>query len=68
MKWLVWLTAYGACPAFAMLVIWLKQGRYLTEDQPFACFLLGPLAPFIAMLPRSCFTSRAQSEGRRDDA
>lgn len=61
MKWIVWLTAYGACPLIGGLIIWWKQGKYLTEDQPFAFILLGPLMPLVALLPKRFFTSRKQA-------
>lgn len=56
-----WLIAYGLCPLVGGLIIWWKQGKYLTDQQPFAFLLLGPLMPFIALLPKSFFTSRKQA-------
>jgi len=60
-----WLIAYAICPFVGGLIIWWKQGRYLTKDQPFAFLLFGPLTPLIALLPRSFFTNRKEQEGHR---
>jgi hypothetical protein len=59
-----WVIGYVACPFVGGLIIWWKQGWYLTEQQPMAFVLFGPIMPLIALLPRSFFTSRAQAEGR----
>ena len=57
-----WLICYGACSLLAVLIIWLKQGKYLTGEQPFACFLLGPIALVIAIFAfRSSLTSRGKA-------
>jgi len=60
---LVWVFAYGLCPLLGGFIIWMKQGRYLTEDQPIAFLMFGPLMPLISLLPKRFFTSREQQEG-----
>lgn len=62
-KLLVWLIAYGVCPLLGGLIIWWKQGKFLTDTQPFALLLFGPLSLFFALMPRSMFTSREQYYG-----
>ena len=58
---IVWVGSAG----LAMPIIWLKQRRYLGDQQPLACLLAGPIALVMAILcPRSMFTSRERAEGR----
>ena len=59
-EWVKWVIAYGVCPLVGGFIIWLKQGKYLTEEQPMAFVLFGPLMPLIALLPKSFFTSREE--------
>ena len=68
-EWMVWVIGYGVCPLLGGFIIWIKQGRYLTEEQPPAFLLMGPLMPLIALLPKRFFTSREEQTrpARRDD-
>jgi hypothetical protein len=61
-----WIIAYAVCPALTLVILWLKQGRFLAWDvQPFGVILLGPIGPLFALLvPRSMLTSKEKSEGR----
>lgn len=58
-----WIIGYFLCPIIGGTIIWWKQGKYLTEDQPFAFLLMGPLMPLIALLPKNFFTNREEQEG-----
>lgn len=51
----VWLIAYGFCPALGLIIVYWRQGSYITEKQPLACLLLGPFTPLIACMPRGFF-------------
>lgn len=59
-----WIICYGACPALTLLILWVRQGRFLAWDvQPLGALLFGPLGPFFALLvPRSVLTSRKENE------
>lgn len=59
-----WIIAYVVCPIIGGTIIWWKQGKYLTEQQPFCFILFGPFTPLIALLPKSFFTSRMRAEGK----
>ena len=57
------LIVWVGSAALAIPIIWLKQGRYLGDEQVGACFLAGPIALVSAILcPRSWFTTRKESE------
>ena len=58
---MIWIIGYILFPLAGGYVIWRKQGKYLTEDQPFAFVILGPIMPFICLLPKSFFTSREKA-------
>ena len=61
-----WLIAYGVCPLVGGFIIWQKQGKFITEEQPLAFLLFGPLMLLIALLPKSFFTSREQQRGKSE--
>jgi hypothetical protein len=49
---------YFASGLLSIGIIYFKQGRYLTDEQPFACIICGPLTLLMALiLPASCFGS-----------
>ncbi len=49
------------------LLIYFKQGRFLTDQQPIAFMVCGPLTLLIGLFsPRSWLTSRAESEGVKE--
>jgi hypothetical protein len=50
-----WFIAYVVCPLIGGAVIYWKQGRYLTEEQPLAFILFGPFMLLICLLPKSFF-------------
>ena len=58
-----WIIGYVICPLVGGVIIWHKQGRFLTEDQPFAFLLLGPVMPLVALLPKRYFTNRKEQQG-----
>jgi len=54
------------CAVVGGLAVYFKQGRYLTDQQPVAFLICGPIALLMAVfLPKSWFTSRKQAEGKR---
>ena len=60
-----WIIAYGVCPPMALLILWLRQGRFLADVQIPSSFILGPLSLLVALFsPRDLLTSRAKQEGR----
>jgi hypothetical protein len=61
---MTWIIAYGLCPLIGGWIIWRKQGKYLTDEQPFAFFLGGPLTLLLSALPKSWFTSREKAGER----
>lgn len=60
-----WIVAYFVCPLVGGFIIWRKQGKYLTDQQPLAFLLLGPLMPLIALLPRRFFANQKGQEGKK---
>jgi hypothetical protein len=47
------------------LLIYFKQGRFLTDQQPIAFMICGPITLLIGLFsPKSWLTSKAKSEGR----
>jgi len=57
--------AYAVCPALSCLILWLRQGRFLTDSQIPACIIFGPISLLIAVFaPSDLLTSREKSEGK----
>lgn len=57
--------AYVACPCLAIVILWLRQGRFIADVQIPAAVVFGPVSLLIAILaPRDMLTSKADSEGR----
>jgi hypothetical protein len=55
---LIWL----GCGLLSIVILYVKQGRCLTEHQPVACLLYGPLSLCLAVfLPPSMLTSREKA-------
>lgn len=68
MRELIGFAVWVASAVIGGVVIYLKQGRYLTEEQPVAFFICGPITLVMAVLcPSRWFTSREKAEGKSDE-
>ncbi len=56
-----WIICYGVCPLVGGWIIWWKQGKFLTREQPLAFFVFGPLTLFFAMLPTKFWSRQDKS-------
>jgi hypothetical protein len=60
------LLVWCGSAALAIPTLWLKQRRYLGDQQIGVCLFAGPIALALAILcPRSWFTTREQAEGHK---